>query len=78
MTIRDFILKNGIEKIKGLKVIGFDNEQTVRVTKSDIENLSDLRPNENFRLSTNQGQWIYPDDELETTETYRKRNSCLH
>ncbi len=71
MKIRDFILKNGIEKLNGLKIIGFDTNQTVRVRKTDIERLKELRPNENFRLSTNQGQWIYPNDELETTENFK-------
>jgi len=71
MKIRDFILKNGIEKLNGLKIIGFDTNQTVRVRKTDIERLKELRPNENFRLSTNQGRWIYPNDELETTENFK-------
>lgn len=66
MQVREFILKYGIKKIKGLEVIGFDEKETIRVTKQDIFLLKDLKPNQNFRLSTNTGKWIYPDDEIKT------------
>ena len=65
MTIRNFILKNGIEKLNGLQVLGFDTVQTVRVTPNDITTLKDLRPREYFRLTTEQGNWIYPNDILQ-------------
>ena len=42
MQVREFILKNGIKKIKGLEVIGFDQKETIRVTKQDIFLLKEM------------------------------------
>ena len=63
MTVRDFAIKNGIAKLEGQKVLGFDIEIEISIHKNDL----DIDPKRYFRLTSYQGRWIYPNDVIKTT-----------